>query len=674
MRNILIYKLSDLVRVGSALDEEFTKAQRPPGGGWKPVGRKGGYKRVRGGKAEYWYPNGAQKPSKAKTKPSTKKRGRKPQKGAQGEQRAKNAKPMKPYASKAPQGSARWRLETGKYQLIRKRVFSRDMDDHQRRKTSWAPNVDDETKMELVEQYEPLIRATAKKISRRLHLPWTQSVKDDLHSAGVEGMLVAIDKYQGGTAFNPSTVVHDMMRVHAAQEFLGFELPAVHVRNLARYIAARHQAVHKLGKMEPTPEDVLPFFDLRKRHIHPNVPAHDKTKVIGKQPKKILNEHGFEVPNPKAGEPIYAPLRNAQVPDHDRYTLPVGHLAGTAMDRGARTRHARRQEQPSKLEWAEMYHSFLMGEKGISVFEESVVAPGAGVGYGFSPEDQAIIGEDLAQAAEIMDQMMSDLGKATIEAKSYPGAKKKTIYRVESLGDIAMRRLGINREEHSIQALVRAVPIEKKTKTGWKRVGDRQAHDLMQKFVDMAVHRLPKHATGAAKSVAKRAANIVAPRKSAPRGPSYREIIKKEAAKISDAQVQHYRSSIRSERVQHLLRRMTNDEVRTHMARASRRGQKLSAEMRRAMTQFFEVERTSPTSGIARVYNPSTGQWDAMKVRMSRPRPDGGATDFVMKSLDGFYDGTLLEMHFFPRTAMLLTSDGLPTKARRTLHKLVGLG
>lgn len=663
MRDILIYKLGDLIRQHDGLE----KAQRPPGSGWKPVGRKGGYKRTRGGKAEYWYPSGPEKPSRAKKRSRPKKKGRKPQKGSETPQRAKNTKPMKAIESQAPKGSARWKLETGKFQLIRKRVYSRDMDDHQRRKTSWAPNVDDETKVELVDQYEPLIRSTAKKISRRLHLPWTRSVMEDLHSAGVEGMLVAIDKYKGGTPFNPSLVVHDMMRVHAAQEFLGFELPAMHVRNLARYIAARHQASQKLNKMDPTPEDVLPFFDLRKRHIHVSLPAHDKTKVIGKQPQKIMNEHGFEVPNPKAGDPIYAPLRNAQIPDHDSYTLPVGY-------RGSTGKHEKRRKQPSKLEWAEMYHSFLTGEKGISVFEESVIAPGAGVGYGFSPEDQAIIREDLARAADVMDEMMSGMGRATLEAKSYPGAKKKTTYRVKSLGDIAMRRLGINQEEHSIQALVRSVPIEKKTKTGWKRVGDRQAHDLMQKFVDMAVHRLPKHATGTAKQVAKRAANVVAPRKSAPRGPSYKEIIKKEAAQYSDDRVQQYRSTVRNTKTARLLRSMSNDEVRIFMALQSRRGQKVNAEMRRVATQHFEVERTGPTEGVARVFNPSTGVWDAMKVRMSPQERGRGATDLVMKSLDGFYDAQLIEMHYFPRTMMLLTSDGPPTKARRTLHKLVGLG
>lgn len=646
--------------------QHLYKASPPSGGGWRPVGRKGGYVRTRGAKREYWYPTTVQKPPRRRPKV------RKPQKRPQTTQGPPKLpegryKSMKAIESSAPMGSAKWRMETGHYQLIRKRVFTRDQDEMQRRKTAWAPNVDDQTKLELIRDYQPLVKSLAKKLSRQFHLPFTQTVLQDMQSAGVEGLLVAIDKYKGGTAFDPSLVVRDMMRLHASREFLGFELPELHARNLARYIAARHQASKKLGKTDPTPEEVVPFFDLRKRHVHSGLPAYDESRKIGEHPKTIMKE--FELPNgrvvekevrnPKAGEPIYAPLRNEQIPNFDGYTLPE-HLGRKGSDEEASDR--KRKQQPSKLEWAQMYDSFLKGQKGMQVFEAEVIAPGAGVGYGFSVEDQIVIRHDLQDAA----MKISAMGASEMAMKSYPGAKKPTTYRVRDLGDIVMRRLGVDQEEHSVKALVRSVPIEKKTKSGWKRVGDRQAETVMQAFVEKGMQQLPKHTVGShAKRVAQRAQQAIAPTKRAPLGPSYIDVVKREAARLSSSEVERFRRNYRGPNADH-VQRMSPQELRVVIAERSQRARGLAAEIRRAMTAHMTIERVDPMYGIARRLDPETGRMESVRVRMNYERN-------FKKSMADLPNQVLRDIYYHPNLMKLLTSDGPPSRARGTFQRMVGL-
>lgn len=658
MKTYRIHQFADLLRDA----EPLQKATKPPGGGWQAIGKKGGYVRLRGGKREYWYPQPAKKAPQRRSK------ARKPKTRPEAAPPLPRLpegryKPMKTIESTAPQGSAKYRLETGHFQLIRKRVFTRDQDEMQRRKTAWAPNVDDKTKLEIIRDYQPLVKKLAKKLSRQFHLPFTETVLQDMQSAGVEGLLVAIDKFKGGTPFDPSLVVRDMMRIHASREFLGFELPELHARNLARYVAARLQTSKKLNKTDPTPEEVVPFFDLRKRHVHAGLPAYDENRKIGEHPKTIVKEFELpngkmvekEVPNPKAGQPIYAPLRNEQIPDFDGYTLPE-YLGRKGSDEEASTR--KRKQQPSKLDWAQMYDSFLKGQKGMQVFETDVIAPGAGVGYGFSVEDQIVIRHDLQEAAS----EISAMGAAELSMKSYPGAKKQTTYRVKDLGDIVMRRLGVDQEEHSVKALVRAVPIEKKTKSGWKRVGDRQAETVMQAFVEKGMENLPKHTKGShAKRVAERARQVLAPEKRAPLGPSYIDVIKEEAAKVSQTEVDRVRRSAASS-----VQRMNDQELRVMIAQRSRRARSLAAEIRQAMTAHMTVERVDPMYGIARRYDPDTGRIESVRVRMNYER-------HFKKGFTDLSDQVLRDIYLYPNMMQLLISDGPPTRDRLSFLRMVGI-
>ena len=715
MTHYKIHQLADLVKA---------RGPKPGGGGWTPTPM--GWKRPTGkpkkGKPTKWEYGGYGTPE---VPPKAPKRSEEPQRrpsltervsasGARSfdpsKKKAKRpsphrveGRPMESFASTAPKGSAKHRLESGEFSLIKKRSYSRDADKGKRSRQVWAPNVDDQTRMELIEAYQPLIKKWAKKLSRQLHLPFNRTTLQDLQQAGAEGMLVAIDKYKGGTDFNPTLVVRATMRVHAASEFLGFEVPEKHAENLSRYIAARHQASQKLDKPNPTPEEVLPFFDLRKRHLHSGLPAHDKSRPLGN--------------DKETGKMTYATLRNEQLPDFDKYTLPE-HLGRKGTDDDVSDRV--RKDQLSKFDWAEIYHNFLTGQKGFSGFDQDIIAPGVGIGQAYSAEDRAAIQHDLAGAADAI----TSLGPFTLQAASYPGAKKKTTYRVKDLGKVIFERLMQDPGE-GVQTLVESIPIHKLKKDGkWERVGDRQAHDIMTKFVHMGMQRIPKHAASDhTKRLLTRAAEVAAPSKRIPPGPSWADTIRAVAAEYTQSEVSKYRESRRTD---DRASRMSDQELRIHMAQGSRTGRALSAEMRRSMLRSMEVERTGPTAGLARIYNQESKQWESIKVHMNRPRSAadlkgttgaraGVATSGIpwvtgsgaesiydndpkamarraeyyespgrswfkpefrkplKKSYGNLSERMLRDLRLFPNLMKLLMTDGPPTKERAALYRLVGL-
>jgi len=510
----------------------------------------------------------------------------------------------------------------------------------------------------------PLIKNRARKLTAGYGLP--ASARLDMQQAGIEGMLVAIDSYKGGTLFNPTMQVQDVMRVHAAREFLGFELPEIHARNISRYIAARAEARRRLEKMDPSPEEVLPFFDLRLRHLHAGLPAYDETKPsIGwakdEDGKTKYDDYGGKIP-------VYPPLRNKPVPDKP-YKLPE-HLGRRGVEAATTEEERARRTQPSKLEWAEMYHKFLNGQKGISVFEDQVVAPGAGIGYGYSVEDRLAVQHDLLQAANAISAM----GSATVRKKVYSRSKTAT-YKVKDLGDIALRRLGIDQEEHSVKALSRTVPVYRKTGRRWEPVEDsRVVESVMQDFVAQAMEALPKHTKAAsATRLAERSRDILAPKASVPLGPTFAEVLKDEASKLKSIDVERFRGFYETklrrageEGAARRVSRMNDDELRLEMAKQSKRAKRLSAEMHRAMTQIMTVERVDPLYGIASMQDPETGEWESAKVRMNYDR-------WFKKALTDLTSAIIRDLLYFPNTMRLLLSDVPPTLARAAFEKAIGL-
>jgi hypothetical protein len=526
--------------------------------------------------------------------------------------------------TRSEKNSAKWKLEMGHFSLIKHSAVTRDMDEGDRRRQTWQPDVDDATKWKLVNEFTPLIRAGATQMARTYRLAYGRNdVKEQLVTAGVEGLLVAITKYKGGTAFNPDMVIRDYQRLEAAEMFMGYGLPQVHARNVARYMAARSQAQHRLElDRDPTPEEVLKFFDLRKRHLHKGLPVYDVTNKIGTYPKTMLRTVTLlsgqrvqrRVRHPQAGKPKYAKLRDAPVPDEPwRFPVHLGRKAKKGTVRKVSDRA--RPMQPSKLQWTEMYDGFLRGEHGIQEFETALLFPGAGLGRGVDEQEQAAIRHDVLTAAEAVTSLgpaVIELGKVT-KTQSY---RKK--YRVKDLGEVILRRIGIGfdspggGESHTIHALVQTVPIYKQVGGKWQRVSDRLAHDLMDKFVRKGMKELRRKVVDRrATAFLKQAEQVVAPTERAPSGPSYWQVLKQEGAKFPQQQVVKFKAAKN-------LENLSDAEARIEMAHGTRRAKGLSREIRQAMTRTIDVERVSDTHGIAMIWNPETRAWHGVQVSMPK--------------------------------------------------------
>lgn len=631
----------------------LVKATKPPAG-FMPVknSKKGGYKKMIGGKWVYWYP-GQPHPAAARQKKTKRS-------GVPGRERAKgeSGKQMPKFeASQAEPGTGIWKIENGVFPWKTRREFELSQDDHQMRHTGLVPGVDDNTKMQLISEFRPLLISEAKHARKVFALKTRHSfeggrqsneTQQELIRAGTEGLLNAINTYKADVPFaqHARIYVRDYVRLHAAREYLGgIELPQYHVRNLARYIRARAIAGKNLQVTDPTPEQVLPYFDLRKKHIHIGIP--------------VKGAKGQE-------------MRNAQIPDREGYKLSVGAHDHVARGRGGERETTEMKDvgtQPSKLEWAEMYDSFLKGQKGISAFDEQVVFPGAGVGYGFSPEDQVVLRNQIDETIDKISQM----GSLTIEHK-LSGTKMPAQFRIDSLGDVLMRRLGFgDHQAHTVNQLVDEVPVYKVQPDGnEKLVGKRNAHELMQIFVDTAMQRMVSATEDKrAKKLVERAQERIAPQKKAPPGPSYADMLKEEAKQVTKSSIDQWRSSQKQkfekqigrakergnpelarslQRGVSLIDRMSDEEVKLEVAKSSRRAKQMSREMRTLMTNVADVERVSPHEGIVTAYDPVSKQYRSVRTRMVYQE------DFH-KSFGSLTDAMIREAVYFPETMNILIGD-----------------
>ena len=364
--------------IAKSLSLDLRKADRPPKG-WVSVGKKGGYKspgKDASGKHAYWYP-GQPHPQSVKPKKTKPKKKPKPSPTRDTPTGAKPGEHLPVFLhSRATPGTAVHKMESGHFKWMKSRRFTTSEDDHQMRRTSLIPAVDEATKLELMSDFRPLIQSEAKRARRLFGLKDRYALGEDgsalnethveMSRSAMEGILKAIDSYKGDVAFafHAKIWARNQCSALAATQFRAVQLPERHAKNLGRYMAARARASRELGTLSPSPRDVVPYFDLRKKHIHADLPA------FGQQEESV---------------------RNAQVPDFEKYKLGLGRK-GTAAYVQRKTKDGKTErvalqamrdvvEQPSKLEWAEMYHGFLEGQKSVETIDEEAILPGAG-GHG----------------------------------------------------------------------------------------------------------------------------------------------------------------------------------------------------------------------------------------------------------------------------------------------------
>ena len=279
------------VVLSSRPEDSFAKSAKAPPPGYTaiPGTTIGGYhKRGAHGRFFYWYPAGAlERPDP--TKPPAKRKG-----GPRLSTVSPQAETVPAFEDsradpKVNPGLAK--IEGGVFPWAKVRRTGKTADDRSTRRTQREIAVDDETKMQLVNEYQPLIKSEANRAMRLYAIKdWAES-KQEVQRGGMEGLLVAIKKYKGGKPFGPfaKLYVRDYARREAGREFQGgLELPEVHIKNIAKFIAARVQTHIYEGIESPTAEDVAKNFDLRFRDIH-KLESH----IERVQHRKVL---GLELP------------------------------------------------------------------------------------------------------------------------------------------------------------------------------------------------------------------------------------------------------------------------------------------------------------------------------------------------------------------------------------------
>jgi hypothetical protein len=587
-------------------------------------------------------------------------------------------------------------IENGVYPMRVIERFEVNEDGSKRKTKMEAIAVSDHGKNLLVKEFEPLIASTAKKIAKQfaLQMQYEKGVRGgravnttlvELQRAGIEGLLDAIERYDAKNAFTPHAqqFVRDHVRIAAARERLGgVSLPMRHQRNIARYVAARAQAAKALGVDDPTPEQVMPYFKLLKRHLH--------SHLTGAQANEPVPVHGYTIVAVREGSQGVV-------------------QRGTGEKVGATEASVERDTvtHPGKLEWAHLYDSFLKGQASArDLFDEDKFAlPGLGMGLGYSPEERVAI-------RQAVQRTLGDLSEFEFTSEG----RKKITYKGDA-GEMLALRLGLyGDDEMSTSQIAKQVPIY----ANGKKLEQRRAEEIVSEMIERAINvAREKVQDRDAKTLMTRAAEKLTPPVPVVSGPTWHEIIRKRAADVTPKQIAEYRAEEKARLAglversrdrasqasgpnalqhEHALRaaeeayrrvdRMSEDEIRMKIAT---RIAPETAEMRRLMTQTITVDVPPPRgfeygSMVMTMTDLATGAQRNVRVRTLRDLRS--AEDREMEKSRAsekrradatLTSGMLREAINYPRTMRLLVAPeeqiaDAPTIARRTVELLSGLG
>lgn len=552
--------------------------------------------------------------------------------------------------------------------------------------------VPDHGKNLLVKEFEPLVVSTAKTVARKfaLQMQYERSTRGtrstnvtlaELQRAGVEGLLDAIERYDGKSAFAPHAkqFVVDHVRLAAARERLGgVSLPPRHQRNLGRYIAARAQASKALGVDDPSPEQVMPYFRLLKRHMH--------SHLTGAQANEPVPNSGYKIVTAREGS--------------------AGAVRASGEKTGEREPSVERDTvtHPGKLEWSNLYHSFLAGQASASdLFDEDKFAlPGMGMGLGFSPEERVAIRQSVQRALD----SLSDFSFTTT-------GRKKITYKGDA-GEMLALRLGLyGDDEMSVSQIAAQVPI---TANG-EKLERRRAEAVVGEMLEHAIEHAREATIGRdAKKLMERAEEKLVAPTPVPQGPTWHEVVRKRADAVTPQQIAAYRDEERarlgglvtrsreraeqarpSDKQMHenalrgaeeALRRVDRIDENEIRAKIAQRVAPETAEMRKLMTQTVSVDMPAPRGfefGHVTMTLTDLASGSQRNVRVRTLRDLRDAEDREMEKSERkrsdatLTSGMLREAINYPRTMRLLVSPdaqlaSAPTQARRTLELLSGLG
>lgn len=660
---------------------EMVKGMRPPAGfSPAPRSKQGGYRKKVKGEWIYWYPGETSEASEGRREPERPQGKGKPAQGAPGGAqtpfRPIEGQPLRVFkdsrASK-DRNPGLWKMENGKFHWKRSRLYELARDGRAVRSTQLVPSTDDQTKMELIREFTPLIKKASRDAQRLFAIRPRYEVDEhgrdrnetdvELQRAGVEGMLHAIRAYKGGKPFAPVAEGYVQMytRLEAGRTGLGrgVSLPEMHVRNIRRFIAARVKAGIKNKTTNPSPEQIAEVFDLRLKHIHKRAGSTTRNELVPMEPYRLsFRDEG-----------------------DGKIKVDVG---------------AKDANSLSRVEWARKYDEFLKGNAGVLGDPESQFFAELQAGSGLATDDRIILDDEIKSALKIVDRTGPLEIEVAAAGRPGPEGPVKVKVRVEDAADMLRRRMGLSgHDEHSIHDLASVVPVYKQDRQGgWHQLEDRAARGYLQQFVEMGMNRLKdaaRYESPMTRGVLDRVTEQIAPIEHMPSGPTYFDKMKALAASFTSADLnEHLRSRTdqliairdaqgapqeRRDAVTRTLDRlhtMSRDELAMEAARMSEVGRKLTAEMHRAMTHFVEVERVDAHDGLAHIHDLATNTRRTVRVKMNydkdwEPTTPAGSP-LLRKAFEEVTDSILREIQRWPLTMALLADGGAPMNTPERGH------
>lgn len=570
-------------------------------------------------------------------------------------------------------------IENGVYPIKSVERVERDDDGVVRKVKHTRIAVPDHGKHQLVQEFERLIASSAKQMQKRFNVKSEWEVHPDgkrvdialvdLRRAGVEGLLAAIEHYdaRGPFAATAQQFVRDHVRMNAAREALGgIGLPMRHQRNLGRFVAARAKAAAALGKEDPSPEEVLPFFALKKRHVHS-----DLSNDIGNQPVPVEDYN----------------LRSATQPRDQP----------SSVEEDTKT-------SPGLRSLTTLYHDFITGAKSSEEFsDDKFTLPALGMGAEFSPEQRILARNAIARAMKTLDEI-----SVTTEGR------KKIEYTTD-VSEVLSRKLGIftsDREAQTDAQIARDIPIF----ANGKRVAENSARALVAQFVEKGLaHLRDKLDDERTQKLIERATERLVPPVVVVNGPTWMEVVAERATKVPASAVVQYRTQeaqrmrTQAERMRDRAREQTDENTqKTQMSladgleQAARRAERMpegevrmriaqqaspeTAEMRRLATQSIAVDVHAPGSYAhmtVEMTDPATGAQRTVRVRKLtdiKSKWDQPIVNPLHKAEDAskLHASMLRDVMLYPRLMRLLYAPedavgAAPTLARYVTETLAGV-
>jgi len=601
--------------------------------------------------------------------------------------------------SGATEGTALHKMENGYFVRHTRVEYEHDEGGVEHRKEVQRNAVDNHTKTQLLAEFEGMIVNTAKDVKKRFRLKTVKveeagqkprdSTMEDLRMSAMEGLLVAVERYPGGRPFAGYAQLYarEYARIYGAKLMSDVgSLPKRVSRLIPKYLAAKADAAHQLGIDEPTPEQVVHFWDVKKRDLHQ-----------------------LDKDDPQRNEQL--PARTYQLAQKERDTTEEGKRTKTTVATDVR-------EHAGKREWAERIHKFLTGQataQGSDFFEGgNEVFPGVHIGVGISEREKIEIRASTQKALEGLDKH-----EITIST-----GRQSSTYRADTR-EMILRELGLTAtgEKQSRKEMAADITIEKRTKDAaggepaqWRPLGQRQKESMIAEFLTRGFDVMKKRMGGElGEGFISRAAEAVTPTARAKSGPTWGQRVHAAARKVSVDAVQAWRKKerdrlrrvrsglkSRAEKMPHgperehqldlangvdgalrRIDRISNREIKFKIAQHELSTGPMSAEMRALMTHSVAVDAHTP-GGVERgsatvtLTDPRTGIRRRAKIATIQDlRPDSreGGSLFKARSVtDTVTTGLLWDMMHRPRlTALLMDEDSVPSLDRAKVEALAGL-